>query len=369
MYPREGWRLSDAANDKPGANGTRFPVPAPVKVILGVSLALLLSLGALYLVLRSRPANGDWAGILRQASPSYVMIAIGLLCTSWFADALRLRFLSAGLGRPIGMRLIVPGIMAGNFLTLSTPFMAGGAPALIYLLSRAGLTLGQSSAVVVLGGVTSQLALACFNLTAALVLTSYLPPGALLGRAYLGAVAAYFGVIIGFVLFAQRAEMLRPGLETLVGASGQGGRRKWWAKPVLVLFRLLEDFRSSVGLLTAEKAGVLASSFVCALVYFLLYFSVGLAALAALRVHGSIVVLFAWQVVAATVALFVPTPGGSGAAELSAAYALGTVVPASVLPAYIILWRLLTFHFNLAMGGIAAAMLTRRLIGRDGGNV
>jgi uncharacterized protein (TIRG00374 family) len=342
-------------------------MPAPLRVILGVSLALLLSIGALVLILRSRPGDGDWVGILRSASPLYLFVAVLLLCSSWFADALRLKLLATGLGQPVGMKLVVPGIMAGNFLTLSTPFMAGGAPALVYLLSRAGLTLGQASAVVVLGGVSSQLALACFNLAAALVLAAYLPPGALLGRAYLGAVMLYFAVIIAFVLLAQRSEALRPRLEALIGASERSGHRRWWARPVRVLFRLLEDFRSSVGLLTAEKSWVLGLSFVCALVYFLLYFAVGIAALASLRVYGSIVVLFAWQVVAATVALFVPTPGGSGAAELSAAYALGTVVPASVLPAFIILWRLLTFHLNLALGGIAAAVLARRLIGQDGG--
>ncbi|MDP2873218.1 MAG: flippase-like domain-containing protein [Bacillota bacterium] len=342
-------------------------MPAPVSVTLGVLLALALSFGALYLISRSRPGAQGWLGALRQASPFYLLVCGALICASWFADALRLRFLAAGLGRTVEMRLIVPAIMMGNFLTLSTPFMVGGAPALIYTLSRGGLSLGQASAVVVLGGVSSQLALACFNLIAALVLASHLPPGAWLGRAYLGMVVIYFAAIFAFVCLAQRTEKFQPRLQAALGANQAAGRPRWWARPALTLFRLLEDFRGSVGLLTARRTGMLALSFGCALVYFLLYFSVGLSALAALRVHGNVIVLFAWQVVAATVPLFVPTPGGSGAAELSAAYALGGAVPAAVLPAFIVLWRLFTFHMNLALGGIAAAVLTRRFTRREGG--
>lgn len=365
LCPGEGLRLPEATGDSGRAGALR--VPGPTRVVLGVSLALLLSILALYLVLRHLPAGVDWLAALRHASPFYLLVSFLLLCASWVADAQRLKFLATGLGRPVRMRLLVPGIMAGNFLTLSTPFAAGGAPALVYLLSREGLSLGQASAVVVLGGVSSQLALACFNLLAALVLASHLPPGALLGRAYLTLVAGYFAAIIGFVWLAQRTEKLRPRLEALLGAGDGAGRGKWWTRPALLLFRLLEDFRTSVGLLTAQKAGVLALSFGCALAYFLLYFAVGIAVLAALRVSGSVLVLFAWQIVAATAALFVPVPGGSGAAELSAAYALGRVVPAAVLPAFVILWRLFTFHLNLTLGGIAAAVLARRLSTQDGG--
>lgn len=272
---------------------------------------------------------------------------------------MRFKVLGRGLGHELGFGTLVATIMMGNFLTLATPFMAGGAPALIYVLFRQGLAAGQASAVVVLGGVASQLALAGFNLCAAVTLASQLPPGAWLGRAYVVFVLLYFGGLALFAWAALRVEALRPRLEArLAGARS----RSWWSRLAGTILDMLADFRRSLIQLTGPgRRAHLGRAVGWAVLYFLLYFGVGLSVMRSLGVSGNTVTLFAWQVVAATIALFTPSPGGSGAAEFGAMFAFGSLLPAGVLPAFIILWRLFTFHLNLLLGGIATAILAGRM--------
>jgi len=271
--------------------------------------------------------------------------------------------------------------MMGNFLTLATPFMIGGAPVLIYVIHRQGLMMGQAFAVIVLGGVAAQVALAGFNLLAALVLAGQLPAGAWLGRAYLAFVLTYFAALGLFVVLAVRFDRLRPHLETLrrgrrsqdVGEitglrqARDGAGRGLVARLAGILIALLSDFRASFVHLTGRGLRHLAAATGWAACYFLLYFAVGLGVLLALDIKGHLPSLFAWQVVASTIALFTPSPGGSGAAELGAMYAFGGMLSAAALPAFVVLWRILTFHLNLLLGAAATAWWANRLARQGGG--
>lgn len=254
---------------------------------------------------------------------------------------------------------LVATIMMGNFLTLATPFMIGGAPALIYVIHRQGLMMGQAFAVIVLGGVAAQVALAGFNLLAALVLAGQLPAGAWLGLAYLAFVLTYFAALGLFVVLAVRFDRLRPHLEAL--------RRRRLSQLAGILIALLSDFRASFVHLIGRGLRYLAAATGWAACYFLLYFAVGLGVLLARDIKGHLPSLFAWQVVASTIALFTPLPGGSGAAELGAMYAFGGMLSATALPAFVVLWRILTFHLNLLLGAAATAWWADRLARQGGG--
>jgi uncharacterized protein (TIRG00374 family) len=350
-----GWEESDLAEDGAAPPGWRLPRSG--RLILGISLALAISAVALFLIVRAQP-EGDWFAMLRGADPRYLVLCFSLLVASWVADAARYLVLGRGLGHSLRLRVLVAVIMMGNFMTLSTPFMAGGVPALIYVLHREGLAPGQATAVVVTGGIASQLALAGFNLWAAVHLSTKLAPGAWLGQAYLGFVVVYFALLGAFILAALRVERLRPRMNSWLARREQS---HWLTRLARLGVSMIGDFRQSLVQLTGRGFLRLFQAIVFAAMYFLFYFAVGIAALRALGVAGDPASLFAWQIVAATIALFTPSPGGSGAAELGAMYAFGQILPGAVLPAFIILWRLFTFHANLLLGGMATAWLAGRM--------
>lgn len=317
---------------------------------------------ALWLVVRAQP-TGDWRASLRSAEPAWLALALGLLVLSWVADALRYLVLGRGLGYRLNLPVLVGVIMMGNFMTLSTPFLAGGVPAVVYVLHREGLAPGQASAIVVAGGIASQLSLAGFNLWAAVQLSGSLAPGDWLGRAYSGFVALYFLALAVFITLVWRVEWLRPRLMAWLD---RHDRSSLPVRLVRLAVSMIGDFRQSLTSLAGRgmRFRFLVPAVACAALCFLLYFGIGLAVVRALGVAGDPLVLLAWQVVAATIALFTPSPGGSGPAELGAMYAFGRVLPGAVLPAFVILWRFFTFHLNLLLGGLATACLAGRISAR-----
>jgi len=51
-------------------------------------------------------------------------------------------------------------------------------------------------------------------------------------------------------------------------------------------------------------------------------------------------------------AAYAPTPGSSGAAELSLAALFGSIVPFPLLGVFVLLWRSITYYLTLIVGGV-----------------
>jgi hypothetical protein len=69
---------------------------------------------------------------------------------------------------------------------------------------------------------------------------------------------------------------------------------------------------------------------------------------------------YLFQLIIAIVMMIPLTPGSSGIAELSATSLYALIVPASVLGLFVLLWRLLLFYFNIAIGLVASLHIFRR---------
>jgi len=61
-----------------------------------------------------------------------------------------------------------------------------------------------------------------------------------------------------------------------------------------------------------------------------------------------------WQFVIQMIIVYLPLPGGSGAAELGLASLFVYFVPPSVLGIFVLVWRLLTYYVSLFFGGLIA---------------
>ncbi len=69
---------------------------------------------------------------------------------------------------------------------------------------------------------------------------------------------------------------------------------------------------------------------------------------------------FLFQLVIAIIMMVPLTPGSSGIAEISASSLYILIVPASILGIFILLWRLLLYYFNIAVGLIASVYIFKR---------
>ena len=94
------------------------------------AISILVSIAALALVFAFVPDRAEALRSLRSFSRERLGLCALLMVGAWISDTLRLYLLTRGVRKPVNPLVALKGIMAGNFLTLITPFLAGGRPAL-----------------------------------------------------------------------------------------------------------------------------------------------------------------------------------------------------------------------------------------------
>ncbi|HHV78728.1 MAG TPA: flippase-like domain-containing protein [Firmicutes bacterium] len=316
------------------------------KIIAGTVAAIGITLFAFWMVYRQIPDKSRLQELLARVNWFYVTLALLLTSASWVADTARLWVICRSIGyRPRFLRLLA-GILAGNFLTLSTPFLAGGAPAVVYALYLEGLSWADATATLLVGGLASQLALGSCAFAALNGLLSLAVPPKWIGPFVL--------FIPGYIVFMTSLALLAYFYD----------RYEYRAKALLrklprssSVMKWLRDLNTSFRRILGPNKPAFAVAFLFGIVYFLLFFAVAPVCLQALGIRRTWWKIMALQALIHTVAGITPTPGGSGTSELGVFYLFNRVLAPSVIGAYLLLWRGVTFFFNLAMGLIGLLFL------------
>jgi hypothetical protein len=69
---------------------------------------------------------------------------------------------------------------------------------------------------------------------------------------------------------------------------------------------------------------------------------------------------FVIQLILAILMLLPLTPGGSGVAEIGATTLYAIFIPASIVGIFVVIWRLVLYYFNIALGILAGCIIVRR---------
>jgi uncharacterized protein (TIRG00374 family) len=73
---------------------------------------------------------------------------------------------------------------------------------------------------------------------------------------------------------------------------------------------------------------------------------------------------FLFQLIIAVVMMLPLTPGSSGIAEISATSLYALIVPSSLLGIFVLLWRLILYYLNIALGLWPSLNIFRRELSR-----
>ena len=332
-------------------------------------ISILFSIAVLALVFALVPDRGRALQSLRSFSRQRLAVCATLLIGAWFADTLRLQLLTRGIARSCSFPLALRAILAGNFMTLITPFLFGGAPVVVYGLKKTGMNWGEATAVVVGGGIVSQFALLTLAVWSTMRLDHF---GAVIAweGLYHFLVPAYAVGLVGFSVMALRADVVEAWMKSWLTQARTAPHQHGTLRLRLVyvgrkLIHDLKEFRKSLCLLARENVVYVAAAYLCALLYFMMIFFMGPVILSGLGVRYPRIVVFALQVLVYVVAGFTPTPGGSGAAELGSFVLLSPVAPVHVIGAFLVVWRLFTFYLNLLVGGVAFTLILREMLAEE----
>jgi len=284
-------------------------------------------------------------------------LIVGIFCIfgAWIADALRIFITVRAWGKAILFRDSFNSVLSAYFMSSITPFMLGGGPAQMYVLSRSGLTWGEAGSLVVVCGILYQVSLLLliivfiflFDIRVAL-------QGILLKLLYSFAI---FYSIIMFLLFYF---LYRPHVLYRLTNWGINFVRRHFRKVKFSeaavrswVEEFFDDFRRGFSILFLKKPQYLAWNLGCYVIYFILFFSVGYCILKALGANSPYLRVISAQIPLYYIFGFIPTPGASGGVELTVTSVFLRFAGPQKVGMYILLWRITTFYFPLILGGYA----------------
>ena len=326
--------------------GLRLP-PGAIRVgITAFASASLLGLVVLFLITHDVRSSLDG---FRQFQPIWILPALGLAAVDWFGGGLRLWILTRPLGIQIKYRKCVQTSAATAALAYLTPSGTGGGPAQLYGLVRHGASLGRSVATNFASVTVNLLFLSLAGFGAWFFGAAESIEGIRLPVANVDAATLFkwcavgFGTIAGIVLTIA----LSPRLPRLLAVRffGTGPR-------VRCALRFFQELHGAIRIYGARGKLALILATLVNILPFGARFVMGWAVLRGFGIDPGF-----WNVVTLHVMLhfllyFMPTPGGSGVAEVLAPAVMSSFLPASLLVAYTVLWRFFLAYVTIIVGGI-----------------
>ncbi len=319
----------------------------------GLQLFTLLSLSSLVVIFVVTHSHITVAAI-RKMSPVWLLAALPFILVDWLAGGYRILIFSRVFHAPIRLKTCIKANLANYFMAAVTPSQTGGGPAQIYVLYAGGMPgVEATSASLMTFFCTTFFLIAAAGFTFGLRGTVPLP-GKLMTRLFDVGLIFFFAVAVLMV-----AAIAFPGLYRGIGKLFfvvlARLRRKDYFRAGSRVNRALDNVNRIHEQLIhyLQKQwhifilGVLLSG-VC----FFCKFAIAYVIVRSFSVQASFAEVALLQMVIILILYFFPSPGGSGAAELSAAALMTSVVSEAYIPFYVVLWRILTTYISVGVGGL-----------------
>lgn len=332
----------------------------------GLIITVIVSLLSLGFISFLSSSGETWSALTR-VSKIHVFYGILSIFSVWIVQALRIEVLARSFKQGVGLIYALKVYLAASFVAHVTPFSSGGIPVEIYLLHRKGISLAQSSAIILVQG----------SLTALFLLVAS-PVLLYLWRQqvnYAFGANAAFGIVLVIVavlvyIFV-KPEITKKVLSSILLKGPLGLLTKSPNRKKIVLnfiersYASVKQFSESLTHLWTDQKLVLVLSSLLTGLYWICYLAVVPIILSGLGLKVSIVHAVLPQLVFNLLQAFIPTPGGSGGAELGFASMYTKVIPGSLITTFVLLWRFMTFYLSLVVGGIVVAGMVKELNDAD----
>ena len=298
---------------------------------------------------------------LQQLKIPFLILA---LCTHLAALgfwALRIKFMSRSLGYRVGFFYTLNLVFANMLVAAITPSQAGGEPVRVHELYKAGVKIGDATAIVITERILDGIVLGIGGAFFMFVLGS---EWRRIGSAFSYLMYISWIVITAFVILfiysVRNPDLLKRIIHTVSGRF----TRKWESRKIekfaLSIDREVDNFHKTLtDFMSHGKGGLVSGVFFTALFWFCEFIIVSLLLLGLGQPPIFIESLIV-QLIIALVMMIPLTPGGSGIAEIMFTSLYGLFVNSSILGILVVLWRSILFYFNILLGLISGLIIVRR---------
>jgi uncharacterized protein (TIRG00374 family) len=299
---------------------------------------------------------------LQQVNIWFLIAAFALRIISFALWALRIQLMAHSLGYNVSFLHCFNMVIANLLIGAITPGQVGGEPIRIHELYKAGVQIGDATAIAILERVFDAVILVVFGIVSLLIMLDLLQS--------LPAAVINF-TILSMIMMVLAVGVLIYGLYRPVPAKKLVMQILFWfsekiKRPLVGKFvtRIETEFdnfcKSSIAFSNTSRNGLYAGM-VCSIAFWLSEFIVASVILMGLGVAPFITESFLFQIIIAIVSMIPLTPGAAGVAEISAMSLYALIdVPTSILGIFVLLWRFIMFYFNMIVGFIGSVIIFRR---------
>ncbi len=303
--------------------------------------------------------NWNFVSLIKSFNPYFLGFSFLLMFFDWIIEAYVLKLIAGMVGYGIPMKDALNIFLIGGFFSRITPFSGGGGePFQIYLLSRDNkVKPGDSTAIIAIKTFIGTFT----RITIFLLLPLWLAivkPHWRLSRginAFINIGIALTLIFFALFVFAiVKPEIVEIWIEKI---SKRPFLRRIFPKEkiengIRQMRKVVDDFEVARDKILKGKKSTIIYIFV------LSFISWGLVLFTPVMLMRGLGIMSPWPEIVITALIFyiasayIPTPGGSGTAEVGILALFAGLIPQPLIGVFIIMWRVFTHYSLIILGGI-----------------
>jgi uncharacterized protein (TIRG00374 family) len=275
--------------------------------------------------------------------------------------AWRVQKMTGSLGYRIGFFYSLNLVFANLLAAAVTPAQAGGEPVRIHELYKADVPLGDATAIVIMERVLDGVALAALAAFSMIVLTDQWKSLGTVSEVMVYVTWIFVaGCIFLFYLAVRRPDTVK----RVVNRCTLFLTRTWENKRVEELLaradKEIDNFQKATIRFVHTAKGGLFWGMLFTLLYWVSEIVTASLILVGLGQPPLILESFVIQLILAILMMMPLTPGSSGIAEVGATSMYALFIPASIVGIFVVIWRVVLYYFNIALGILSSIIIVRR---------
>ncbi|MDD1695052.1 MAG: flippase-like domain-containing protein [Methanoregula sp.] len=323
-------------------------------ISVGFSLAVLIIILVLTI-------NENTITYLQQINPWFLLLAFLTHLLTMCFWAMRVKQMSGSLGYRIGFWYSLNLVFANLLASAVTPAQAGGEPVRVHELYKADVPLGDATAIVIMERVLDGIALAGLAAFSMIVLTDQWKS--------LGTVSEIMvfvtWIFVAGCLFLFYLAIRRPDVvKRVVNRCTIWLTKTWENSRVEALLQRadkeIDNFQGATLRFVHTAKGGLAWGMLFTLLYWVSEIVTASLILLGLGQPPLFLESFVIQLILAILMMIPLTPGSSGIAEVGATSMYALFLPAGIVGIFVVLWRIVLYYFNIALGILSSIIIVRR---------
>lgn len=325
-------------------------------LFISVGFSLLVLVVILFFTI-----NENTLTYLKEINPLFLLLAFMTHVLTMCFWAWRVQKMTGSLGYRIGFFYSLNLVFANLLAAAVTPAQAGGEPVRIHELYKADVPLGDATAIVIMERVLDGIALAVLAAFSMIFLTSQWKSLSVISEVMVYVTGIFVaGCLLLFYLAVRRPDLVKK----VVSWCTQFFTKTWENKRVEALIaradKEIDNFQGATIRFVHTGKGGLLWGMLFTLLYWVSEIVTASLILVGLGQPPLILESFVIQLILAILMMMPLTPGSSGIAEVGATSMYVLFIPASIVGIFVVIWRVVLYYFNIALGIMSSLIIVRR---------